>query len=762
MSPEPVPPTPPCRGCDCGEPLAQRVEKGDEAFRAAEYETAAELFRSALAGLARPDRGLCLRLGDALARAGRLPEALGAFRGAARLGALRPDELGELASGLACVPGPRERRPPVGKPGRAPGEAPSGGPSASVPAAPRDLLDCPRCQRLLHKPVTLPCGLTVCRRCAEPGPGRPPARRVNVVLSGLLEKCFPAECGARRLAGQVRSLQRQQQPEAALLRCHQALDLAPGDNSLLLLRAELYLSMKNYEQALQDASAVCQNEPLLPKGHHVKALALSGLGRSKEVLKEFLYCLALNPECNSVKKEVQKVMCEVFFPASENVPQHLTSSIQSRMLNTRLTAQCQNHVNSQPPVEGGGSAGSSKNPSEKQDVFRNTNSSVLYFILGLHCEEDKEVLESFLPAALSTGLKRQFPNDLEDAHDVNAPGKIPKKEADSSPRRNMSSNVGESAELLIDVADFECALCMRLLFEPVTTPCGHTFCLKCLERCLDHAPHCPLCKEKLSELLASRNFHITTLAEELIFRYLSDELSDRKRIYDEEMTELSNLTRDVPIFVCAMAFPTVPCPLHVFEPRYRLMIRRCMETGTKRFGMCLSAEHAGISEYGCMLEIKDVRTFPDGSSVVDAIGISRFRVLSHRHRDGYNTADIEYLEDEKVEGPEYEELTALHDSVYQQSVSWFASLQDHMKEQILSHFGLMPDREPEPQSNLRGPAWSWWTLAVLPLERKAQLAMLSMISLKERLLAIRRILAIITRKMSSRQELVNNSRERNN
>eukprot|EP00069_Balaena_mysticetus_P014131 bmy_22241T0 len=68
---------------------------------------------------------------------------------------------------------------------------------------------------------------------------------------------------------------------------------------------------------------------------------------------------------------------------------------------------------------------------------------------------------------------------------------------------------------------------------------------------------------------------------------------------------------------------------------------------------------------------------------------------------------------------------------------------------------------PEVPSNLRGPAWSWWTLAVLPLERKAQLAMLSMISLKERLLAIRRILAIITRKMNSRQELAN-SRERNN
>ncbi|EAX01846.1 LON peptidase N-terminal domain and ring finger 2, isoform CRA_a [Homo sapiens] len=463
--------------------------------------------------------------------------------------------------------------------------------------------------------------------------------------------------------------------------------------------------MKNYEQALQDASAACQNEPLLIKGHQVKAQALSGLGRSKEVLKEFLYCLALNPECNSVKKEAQK------------------------------------------------------NSSEKSDMLGNTNSSVLYFILGLHFEEDKKALESILPTAPSAGLKRQFPDDVEDAPDLNAPGKIPKK--DLSPQRSPNSETEESQGLSLDVTDFECALCMRLLFEPVTTPCGHTFCLKCLERCLDHAPHCPLCKDKLSELLASRNFNITVLAEELIFRYLPDELSDRKRIYDEEMSELSNLTRDVPIFVCAMAFPTVPCPLHVFEPRYRLMIRRCMETGTKRFGMCLSAEHAGLSEYGCMLEIKDVRTFPDGSSVVDAIGISRFRVLSHRHRDGYNTADIEYLEDEKVEGPEYEELAALHDSVHQQSVSWFASLQDRMKEQILSHFGVMPDREPEPQSNPSGPAWSWWILAVLPLERKAQLAILGMTSLKERLLAIRRILVIITRKMNSRQELAN-ARERNN
>uniref|UniRef100_A0A8C0BLY3 LON peptidase N-terminal domain and ring finger 2 n=12 Tax=Neoaves TaxID=3078114 RepID=A0A8C0BLY3_9AVES len=311
---------------------------------------------------------------------------------------------------------------------------------------------------------------------------------------------------------------------------------------------------------------------------------------------------------------------------------------------------------------------------------------------------------------------------------------------------NTAVTSSEIPATLVDASDFECSLCMRLFYEPVTTPCGHTFCLKCLERCLDHNPHCPLCKEKLSEFLASRTYKKTVLTEELIVRYLPEELSERKKVYEEEMKELSNLNKDVPIFVCTMAFPTIPCPLHVFEPRYRLMIRRCMETGTKQFGMCLADELKGFADHGCILEIRDVKFFPDGRSVVDTVGVRRFRVLSHGQRDGYNTANIEYLEDKKVEGPEYEELVRLHDSVYDQAVAWFTSLKDNMKVQILNHFGSMPGKEPEPQSNPSGPAWYWWLLAVLPLENRAQLAILAMTSLKDRLIAIRRVLIFVTRK----------------
>lgn len=59
---------------------------------------------------------------------------------------------------------------------------------------------------------------------------------------------------------------------------------------------------------------------------------------------------------------------------------------------------------------------------------------------------------------------------------------------------------------LLNVDDFECSLCYRLLHEPVTTPCGHSFCRQCLDRSLDHQSVCPLCKGSLVEVLAFSNF----------------------------------------------------------------------------------------------------------------------------------------------------------------------------------------------------------------------------------------------------------------
>ena len=51
-------------------------------------------------------------------------------------------------------------------------------------------------------------------------------------------------------------------------------------------------------------------------------------------------------------------------------------------------------------------------------------------------------------------------------------------------------------------------LVCRLLWQPVTTPCGHTYCRACLDRSLDHKPECPLCKSSIPGFQKSNNVSI--------------------------------------------------------------------------------------------------------------------------------------------------------------------------------------------------------------------------------------------------------------
>ena len=51
--------------------------------------------------------------------------------------------------------------------------------------------------------------------------------------------------------------------------------------------------------------------------------------------------------------------------------------------------------------------------------------------------------------------------------------------------------------------------------------------------------------------------------------------------------------------------------LNIFEPRYRLMIRRCM-TGSRRFGMALVTHQHELCDVACECEILECQPQPDG------------------------------------------------------------------------------------------------------------------------------------------------------
>ncbi|XP_064874895.1 LON peptidase N-terminal domain and RING finger protein 2-like [Oncorhynchus nerka] len=717
-----------------------------EAFRAGDFNLLAEIYGSQLADLRHPDRSLCLLNADALSRAGRIAEALDSYCTAANLDRLRPNELGSLVDCIAhtlrvkeCL---KECTDPDG---------------VSEDEHSLDLFSCRLCKCLLIEPTTLECGHTFCKPCIEDDGVKecefcryklnktnrelkPIGFKVNVVLSGLLGKWFCAESEARRCWLEGDRMRNEQGFINALEKYNTALEKAPYMCGLLGRRAELHMAMNNFRQALQDGDAMCRLTPLSPKAHYVKALALNKAGYNEEALQEYFYCLALKPDWTSVKLETQKLSDSTML--SEMFSTFKTDGLPTSSLRLHPTGPASHLKPASHLLDSLHSTPRrwSQTPTGRRDSLSDTGAET-----KSSCEVSKTLASVVAALPLPPGLKRKFSDEPLGS---SPPNKLPRKDESSSSQLPAAccSERREVPPQLLDSSDMDCSVCMRLFYEPVTTPCGHTFCMKCLERCLDHNPNCPLCKENITEYLATRGYHKTLLMEEVLQRYLSEELAERSKVYQEEMAELSNLAQEVPIFICTMAFPTIPCPLQVFEPCYRLMIRRSMETGTKQFGMCIADDIKGFADYGCMLEVKDVKFQADGRSVVDTVGVSRFRVLSHGHRDGYNTAKIEHLEDQKVEGEELVELQKLHDCVYEQASTWFTSLKDNMKNQIVSHFGQLPDKDPDIQVGASGPAWCWWLLAVLPLEKRAQLSILAMTTLRERLSTTRRVLSLVTRK----------------
>jgi hypothetical protein len=246
----------------------------------------------------------------------------------------------------------------------------------------------------------------------------------------------------------------------------------------------------------------------------------------------------------------------------------------------------------------------------------------------------------------------------------------------------------------------DCQVCYNLLLDPVTTPCGHTLCRICLTRTLDHSLHCPVCRRGLglppSLLGHPSNKTLTSLLDALCPQSVA---SRRQAIAEEETGGEGAL--NTPLFVCALGFPNTPTFLRIFEPRYRLMIRRCME-GNREFGMLMYNRYSEpqgdlgsvhFYQYGTMMHIVHKQMLPDGTSLIECRGAYRFRVLAHGLHDGYSVGKVERLDD--VSTAEEERLEALETSTPQLPIlpPTVSGIPAHTPEPAEAHFNRMPTRE---------------------------------------------------------------------
>lgn len=200
--------------------------------------------------------------------------------------------------------------------------------------------------------------------------------------------------------------------------------------------------------------------------------------------------------------------------------------------------------------------------------------------------------------------------------------------------------------------EVECQVCYNLMLDPVTTFCGHTFCRRCLARVLDHSLNCPVCRRDRVMPPSLLNQPSNQTLVHLLSRLCPEAVSARaEAVALEESAGEGGL--DTPLFVCTLGFPGQPTFLRIFEPRYRLMMRRCLE-GNREFGMLMYNRYfepqgdlgpVHFYHYGTMLHIHHSEMMPDGTSIIETRGTYRFRVTSHGVMDGYAVGSVERIED---------------------------------------------------------------------------------------------------------------------
>jgi len=113
----------------------------------------------------------------------------------------------------------------------------------------------------------------------------------------------------------------------------------------------------------------------------------------------------------------------------------------------------------------------------------------------------------------------------------------------------------------------------------------------------------------------------------------------------------------IPLFpLSAVLYPGGVLPLHVFEERYRVLVRRLLDlpdeaSPQRAFGVVAirSGRESGIDgvsalhEVGSLAVLRTVHAYPDGRYDLETVGTRRFRLLAVDSAEPYLSGDVEWL-----------------------------------------------------------------------------------------------------------------------
>jgi ATP-dependent Lon protease len=193
---------------------------------------------------------------------------------------------------------------------------------------------------------------------------------------------------------------------------------------------------------------------------------------------------------------------------------------------------------------------------------------------------------------------------------------------------------------------------------------------------------------------------------------------------------------ELPLFPLPIVlFPGVPLPLHIFEPRYRQMLED-IRGNNNLFGLsyledALENEIPPAGHVGCVAEVTETQTLPDGRSNILTQGVIRYRVEKYVERgDEYLVAQVSFFEDEPEDSDALRASAAEVAALFTRIASAVRKINDERAN--------LPDiSETEPQK------LSFLVAAAVELDTDVKQQLLQMRSTSERLNRLSETLALV-------------------
>lgn len=450
-----------------------------------------------------------------------------------------------------------------------------------------------KCGWLLHSPCTLPCGHTICKLCFDSAEfcticGATSDKKfiINTTLSGWLERWFPEHYHSAEQRYSARIMIDDRRYVEAIDTLNKVLEVTKDDFIALNLRSEANLKLHRLRQCFKDAKRSCKINENCGESFLRLGEAYAALNRLDDAVEAFNTCLELEPEDGKLNVKVCDTLDQLIAmsPRSEielsdsegeengesmkaslttslNFALHDSEKLESptdgkekqlcnlghQQVNTLEIQTCSEEDNS--PCKITDDSGTKINTIQSESVC-GENSSLGEISSGQNSDIMKSGDCVCQPCGSSHSHSGQTVSDESYVIATSVITNVSSTPSTSVKRSRSISNdstqcreqcekkAKTSTEVIPQFDDFECKLCFFILFQPVTTPCGHVFCKICLERCIDHNPSCPICRGALA-FQENGVGCVTEVIDQLIKHYYENEYSARQKKHNEYMKSLA-------------------------------------------------------------------------------------------------------------------------------------------------------------------------------------------------------------------------------